>query len=44
MLTVSLLLLVSGFICTIASLAGKVPLWVGVVLLYVWALLTVLPR
>lgn len=45
LLTIPVLLLVASFILTIASAAwGKVPLWVAVLLLNIWALMSVLPR
>lgn len=43
MLTVFLLLALSAFVCTILSAIGKVPLWVGVVLLCIIELLRALP-
>ena len=44
MLTVTVLLLLAAFVCTIASAMGKCPLWVAVLLLVVLELLRVLPR
>lgn len=44
MLSVTLLLVVAAFICTIASALGKCPLWVAVLLLVVVHLLGSLPR
>lgn len=44
MLSVTLLLVLVGFGCTIASALGKCPLWVAVVILYLIHLLSVLPR
>lgn len=44
MLSVSLLLLLAAFVCTIASSVGKAPLWVAVLLLCVDLLLGVLAR
>lgn len=43
MLTVSLLIVVSAFICTVVSAIGKCPLWVAVILLCIFALLQVMP-
>lgn len=43
MLTVFIVLIVTAFLVTIFSAAGKVPLWVAVVLLCVIELLRVLP-
>ncbi len=44
MLTVTLLLVLAAFICTIASALGKCPLWIAVLLLVVVHLLGILPR
>lgn len=44
MLTVTLLLVLAAFVCTIASAMGKCPLWVAVLILVVVHLLAVLPR
>lgn len=44
MLTVTLLLVLAAFVCTIASAMGKCPLWVVVLILVVVHLLAVLPR
>jgi len=44
MLNVSVLLLLSAFVTAIASAIGKCPLWISVILLCLWGLLTVLPR
>lgn len=44
MLTVTLLLLLAAFVCTVAAAAGKCPLWVAVLFLVVVHLLAVLPR
>lgn len=44
MLTVSFCLIAAAFVACIVSAIGKCPLWVAVLLLCVWALLTVLPR
>jgi hypothetical protein len=44
MFTVTLLLLLAAFVCTIASAMNKCPLWVPVLLLCVLELLRVLPR
>ena len=44
MLTLSLLLLLAAFICTIISAAGKLPLWVAVFILIVLELLQSWPR
>lgn len=43
MLTVFVILVVTAFIVTLVSAAGKVPLWVAVVILCVIELLRVLP-
>jgi len=43
-MTVSLLLLLAAFITACFSAAGKCPLWVSVILLCLWGLLSVLPR
>ena len=43
MLTVIGFLVAAAFICTIASVLGKCPLWVAVLLLCVIELLRVLP-
>lgn len=43
-MSVVLLLVVAGFICTIISAIGKCPLWIPVLLLYVIALLQVFPK
>lgn len=44
MLSVTLLLIVAAFICTIGNALGKCPAWVPIVLLCVAELLRVLPR
>ena len=44
MLTISGFLLIAAFVATIASALGKCPLWVPVLLLTIWGLLSVLPR
>ena len=44
MLTVTLLLVLAAFLCTIASAIGKCPLWIAVLLLCVVHLLAILPR
>lgn len=44
MLTVTLVLVLAAFLCTIASALGKCPLWVAVLLLCVMHLLAILPR
>lgn len=44
MLTVTLLLVLAAFVCTIASAMGKCPLWVAVLILVVVHLLAILPR
>ena len=44
MLTVTLLLVLAAFVCTIASALGKCPMWIPVLLLVVVHLLAVLPR
>jgi len=43
MLTIALLLALAAFIATIASMLGKAPLWVAVLLLSLLALLQVVP-
>lgn len=43
MLTVTLLLLLAAFICTIASALGKCPLWVSVLLVVIVLLLQHIP-
>jgi len=43
MITIAALLLVAAFICTIANSLGKCPLWIPVLLVIIWGLLTVLP-
>jgi hypothetical protein len=43
-LTVTLILVAAAFICAIASVKDKCPLWVSVLLLCVVALLGVLPK
>ena len=43
MLTVTLLLVLSAFIVTIASAIGKAPLWVAVLLLVLVELLRIVP-
>ena len=43
MLTITFLLALAAFICTIASALGKAPLWVAVFLLSLIALLSVIP-
>ena len=44
MITVTLLLVVAAFICTIGNAMGKCPAWVPLLLLCVAMLLGVLPR
>jgi len=44
MLSVTLLLVLAAFICTIANGLGKCPAWVPLVLLCIVHLLSVLPR
>ena len=44
MMSVTLLLVVAAFICTIANALGKCPAWVPLLLLCVCLLLGVLPR
>lgn len=44
MLTVTLLLVLAAFVCTIASAMGRCPLWVAVLILVVVHLLAILPR
>lgn len=44
MLSVTVLLVVTAFICTVLSAAGKCPLYVAVLLLVFLHLLTALPR
>ena len=43
MFTVIGFLVIAAFICTIAAAAGKVPLWIAVVLLCLVELLRILP-
>lgn len=43
MLTVLFVLVAAAFICTVVSALGKCPVWVGVLLLCVVALLQVMP-
>lgn len=43
MVTVIGVLVLSAFICAVASAAGKVPLWVAVILLCLVELLRILP-
>ncbi len=42
--TVMMILAVGAFICALISLSGKLPLWVAVVLLSIYACLQVLPK
>lgn len=42
-LTVLFLLALSAFICGVAAAMGKVPLWVAVILLSLFALLQTIP-
>jgi hypothetical protein len=44
MLSVTLLLLLAAFFCTIASALGKCPLWIATILLVIVGLLERLPR
>lgn len=44
MMTVTLLLALSAFVCTIAAALGRCPIWVAVLLLCLIPLLSVLPR
>jgi hypothetical protein len=44
MLSVTLLLVLAAFVCTIGSALGKCPLWVPVLLLVLVHLLAILPR
>lgn len=44
MLTVTLLLVLAAFCCTVASALGKCPLWIAVLFAVVVQLLQVLPR
>lgn len=44
MMTVSFILAIGAFLCTIASAIGKCPLWVAVLLLAIIHLLVVMPR
>lgn len=44
MLTITLLLVLAAFVCTIAWALGKCPGWVPVLLLVVVHLLAILPR
>lgn len=43
MLTVTMLLVLAAFVCTIASAIGKCPLWVAVLLLCVVHLVALMP-
>ena len=43
MLTVTLLLVIAAFICTIAAALGKCPLWIPVLLLCVVHLVAAIP-
>ena len=43
MLTVTFLLVLAAFVCTIAAAIGKAPLWVPVLLLVLVELLRLLP-
>ena len=44
MITVTLLLVVAAFLCTIVAALGRCPLWVPMLLITVAMLLGVLPR
>lgn len=44
MLTVTLLLVLAAFACTVLAAIGRAPLWVAVLLLCVVHLLAILPR
>ena len=44
MLTITGLLVLAAFVCTIASAIGRAPLWVAVLLLVLVHLLGILPR
>lgn len=44
MMSVTFLLLVAAFICTIANALGKCPTWVPLLLIVLVQLLAVLPR
>jgi hypothetical protein len=44
LITLSLLLALTAFVCAVGAAAGKVPLWVAVVLLAVLGLVGVMPR
>jgi hypothetical protein len=44
MLSVTLLLLLAAFVCTVASALDRCPLWIAVILLVLAGLLGVLPR
>jgi hypothetical protein len=43
MITITLLLLLAAFVCVIAHTLGKLPLWVGVLLMLIVQLLAVIP-
>lgn len=43
MLTVTMLLLIGGVIALASAVKGWIPLWISVLLLYLWALLSILP-
>jgi hypothetical protein len=44
MITATFLLLIAGFVCTIAAAMNKCPMWVPILLLYVIGLLAHLPK
>ena len=44
MLSVTLLLVLAAFVCTVVAAIGKCPLWVAVLLIVLVQLLAVLPR
>jgi len=44
MLSVTLLLVLAAFVCTVVAAIGKCPLWVAVLLVVLVQLLAVLPR
>lgn len=42
--TVAFVLVIAAFLCTIASAAGKCPVWVGLLLMTIEGLLRLIPR
>jgi len=44
MLSVSLVLVLAAFVCTIGAAMGRIPVWIAVLLLCVAYLLVLLPR